>query len=132
MIQEADLARRLLANEAGGGAATALGADAVERVCGTLRHHFEPLIGPLGVRVIARRAITITQPKFPFLAADPVTGGDPYLRGLRESMEGQDSAVAEEAAVSLLANCFGVLLDLLGESITSRYLHEVWPEMDVA
>jgi hypothetical protein len=104
-------------------------ADALDRICRKLHLQLARIIGELGVRLILVRAIKITRAEFPFLAVDPALEDGECLRGLRESLQGQDPAMVSEALTSLLANLLEVLLSLLGKNLIYALLRDSWPEV---
>jgi hypothetical protein len=126
-----DLARLLLAHEAGGDPDPLRTADALERVWRKLNHQIAPVVGELGVRLMMVRAVKITQAQFSFLVADPVSGDDEPLKGLRKSLKDQAPAMATEALASLLANFLEVLTGLLGRRLTHGFLRAAWLDLDL-
>jgi hypothetical protein len=126
-----DTARLLLAYEAGGGSDPSQMASALDGVFRKLHHQLARVVGDLGVRLIARRAVAVTRVEFPFLAADPDPEADEYLKGLRESLRGHEPMIVTEALTALLINLLAVLRGLLGDDLTHVFLRDAWPEVKI-
>ena len=86
------------------------------------------MIGDAGLNAVCARSVHLTQREFSWLApADSAGPRDAPFAHVRLSLEGQDPAVATDAAIAVLAT-FGELLALfIGESLTTRLLREAWP-----
>ncbi len=93
-----------------------------------LAHQLARLIGEAGVRAIHARAVHLTQKEFPWFTAAQPTGNFPLtIQPLLAALEHQQPAVILLTAEALVANFTDLLVTLVGEQLTTRLLHEVWP-----
>jgi hypothetical protein len=113
-----ELARRLLAYEAAGTANA--DAQAVCRVCDKLRRPLTTLAGAAGFRSLLARALTLAKRENPLLAAWEVNSDG--------SLQGLNGEAAQPGAV-LIAQLIGLMITFIGESLTLRLLHDVWPDL---
>src|SRR5713226_8847354 len=121
--------RRVLTKDAGmspdahGVAAAAL--RAYER----LAHELAPLIGEVGLNAVCARSVHLMQREFSWLApADSAGPRDAPFAHVRLSLEGQDPAVATDAAIAVLATLGELVASFIGDSLTTRLLREAWPD----
>ena len=88
-----------------------------------------PLIGQIGVDALSARAVHIAQRDYPWLAARRETE---HVEGsftqVTFSLEGQDPALAREAAAAVLATVTGLLVTFIGEPLTTGLLRKAWPD----
>jgi hypothetical protein len=126
----AQAARRLLAHEAGEGSTSAQVAASAAQACQKLSHHLSRIVGDDGIRALLTRSLTLTKAEFPWLASavSAPPGGSPWAQ-LHTCLEKQAPDVAIDASVSLVATFIGLLGKFIGEGLTLRLLHEVWPEI---
>ena len=123
------MVRRMLDREAGTGASAQVIADAALRLWERLAEQLVPLIGDAGVAAICARSLHLTQRNVPGLApARAPAHGDAPCALLEVSLAQREPAVATDAAVALLATSSELLALFLGESLTTRLLHEAWPD----
>jgi hypothetical protein len=119
----------MLAREAGTGADAPAIAAAARRLAERFAQQLNPLIGDAGVAAICARSLHLAQQNVPGVAA--VRASDhsdgPFVR-LQRSLEQQEPAAATEAAVAMLAAIGELLASFIGESLTTRLLHEAWPD----
>lgn len=93
-----------------------------------LRSHLEILMGKGGVRALLARALVLAAAEILWLRDAQIdANGD--LRGLETRVADLDPAQFLEARVVLLARLLGLLVALIGPSLTSRLIGEVWPEI---
>lgn len=113
-----ELAERLVVFEA---AETISAADAVAtcRVCEKLRRPLSTFTGTAGFSSLLTRSLTLAKREAPALSAVQVNSD-----GSMTGMEGE----AVEASVVLIAHLLGLLTTFIGETLTMRLLHDVWPE----
>lgn len=118
-----DLARLLLAHEAGAG--NGAGAPPVVlRAMDKMRYSLSRLAGVAGFCALMKRALTLAIAQAPTLNAVEIKP-DGSLEGL--------SGVSDEVAGTLLiAQFIDLLTTFIGEHLTLCLLQEVWPELDVA
>ena len=123
-----DLARRLLALEAGRNSSAAR-ADAAAQVIEELRLHLIKLAGVAGFRSLLSRALTLAKAEAPSL----------HIVQIREdgSVEGFDSrelevgAVAGQAGIVLVANLLELLVTFIGTPLTLRLVRDAWPDASI-
>jgi hypothetical protein len=126
----AQVARNVLACEGGEGKSSeqvvAVGAATWTK----LSQHLSSLIGDAGFRVFFDRSLRLTGAKFPWMAtaAKAAAPDHPWIR-LRACLETQDPDVAIEASVALLATFLDLIGIFIGEALTLRILHQIWPEV---
>jgi hypothetical protein len=121
--------RRILAREAGTGANASAIAAAARRLGERFAEELTPLIGDAGVAAICARSLHLTQRNVPGLA--PVRAsdrGDAPIALLQRALEQQEPAAATEAAVAVLATASELLASFIGEGLTTRLLHQAWPD----
>lgn len=93
---------------------------AVSRVCDKLRRPFATLAGIAGFRSLLARALTLAKQESPDL-----TGWEVKSEG---SLQGLNGEAAQSSAV-LIAHLIGLMITFIGESLTLRLLHDVWPDV---
>ena len=123
-----DLARRLLACEAGRGNASEPAESALLRVYEKLRQSLGEFVGVAGFQSLASRALALATPEAPSLSEARVTA-DGSLQGLGE-IETQidiDKDRAGEGGLILIARLLGLLRVFLGEALTFSLLRNAWP-----
>jgi hypothetical protein len=122
-----NLARRLLTYEAVAGSSSEPTESAAFRVCEKLRGPLCSLAGVAGFRSLLSRALTLARAEAPSLNAVQV-GADGSLTGLDELGPQEDKDLSGEGGAILIAQLLGLLLTFIGEGITLRLVHDVWPE----
>ena len=123
-----DFAKRLIAYETNGNKSSETKAAAVFLVGEKLRLHLTALMGNVGFRALLSRALALVNAEIPWLRAVHVKADG--------SLEGLDGLAAQvnpteifEGRVVLLAQLLGLLVTFIGEKLTLRLLHEVWPKV---
>ena len=120
--------RRALAQDAGTNADAHAVAAAAFRAYERLAQELAPLIGDAGLNAVCARSVHLTQREFSWLVpADSAGPRDAPFAHVRLSLEGQDPAVAADAAVAVLATFGELLASFIGDSLTTRLLREAWP-----
>jgi len=115
-----ELARRLLAYETAEAGAAKTDTQAVSRVCDKLRRPLTTLAGIAGFRSLLARALTLAQKESPDIGGWAVKPDG--------SLEGLNGEAAQSGAV-LIAQLIGLMITFIGESLTLRLLHDVWPDV---
>jgi hypothetical protein len=109
--------------------ATVVAAAAV-RLHDRLAERLVPLIGDVGVSALWARSVHLTQREFAWLARTPPSAlEEAPLTALRLCLERQPPSTAMEAAASLLATFYRLLVTLIGNVLTTRLTQEAWPEI---
>ena len=86
-----------------------------------------PIIGPRGVCALYQRSLHVARGDFPWLGPVHATALDSGAFGaLRIALSHQPSTVAADAHNTVLAAFYGLLVNLIGESLTERLLSVVW------
>jgi hypothetical protein len=85
------------------------------------------IVGRDGFNSLYARSIFLSQSKFPWLAASPLSPElDHLFAGLKTSLEGQAPEQAREASSHLLVTFTDILASLIGEQLTLRILRLAW------
>jgi hypothetical protein len=124
-----DLARCLLAYEAGASKTSEPSESATLRVYEKLRQSLSAFAGVAAFESLAFRALTQAKSEAPSLWAAKVAA-DGSLQGLGE-FEPQidmDKERAGEGGIVLIARLLRLLLVFLGEALTLSLLRNVWPD----
>lgn len=119
----------MLAREAGKDATAAGIAAAARGVYERLAAQLTPLIGEVGAAAICARSLHLTERDVRGLATARASAGrDSPFALLQLALEGQEPAVASEAAVAVLAKTCELLASFIGEGLTASLLCEAWPD----
>ncbi len=134
-----DAARRLrrallrsLEHEAGTDQTTSVErAAAAGRLFNGLFERLSPVIGALGVRALALRAVALSKRQFAFLdeRVVPLDRGDGFGEPLRACLQEQEPDVVTEAALTLFATAVNLLVTAIGEQLARSLLKDVWPDI---
>ena len=122
------LALRVLADQAG----PAPGADdfaaATQRAYDDFARVSAQLIGQAGVDALTGRALHLAEQEYPWLVQRRQTerAEGPFAQ-VTVCLKRQDPAVASEAAGTVFAALAGLLVTLIGESLTMQLLRKAWP-----
>ena len=89
--------------------------------------HIISIIGEGGFKSLYARSVHLTQSTFPWLlAANLPLAANHRFAALKESLEGQTTALAHEANQLLLITFTGILASLIGAPLTTRILRSAW------
>jgi hypothetical protein len=123
-----DLARRLLAYEAAMGTLPPLGFPAAFGVCEKLRRPLTALAGTAGFRSLLSRALTLAKRESPALGAIQVKADGSLDSSSENGVVGPSPDKHDpDAEKALVANLLGLLFTFIGEPLTLRLIHDVWP-----
>ncbi|MET0794368.1 MAG: hypothetical protein ABW061_22790 [Polyangiaceae bacterium] len=131
----AQIAQRMLAQEAAGAttpSARALAAGAVQQ---RLHQRLVPLIGVEGVRALFARSVKVTSAEFPELMRLQGLGlGDAanFAKQLIDALQADEGRNAQSAAETLYANFLSLTATLIGERLVLMVLQRSFPTLDVA
>jgi len=125
-----DLARGLVASEAGAGTTSLQTQPATARVYERLRRQLGAPVGVDGFQALASRALALAKSESPRLGVVQITAnGD--LCGLREVESQTDADENGEAGIILIAELLGLFLTFLGETTTLRLIEDLRLQVDV-
>jgi len=114
-----EIAERLLVFETGEQSSSGADAPPVVQVCRKLGLPLSKLIGTTASRALLVRALTLAKREAEVLSPVKVTDDD-GLEGLNGEAEG--------ASTVLVSHLIGLVETFLGEALTLRLLHDVWPD----
>ncbi len=118
-----EIAERLLGYEAGRESPSGANAFPAVYVCQKLGLPLSRLVGENGSRALLTRALTVAKREAEVLG--PVKVADD---GALEGWNGE----AEGASTVLVGHLIGLLETFLGEALTLRLLHYVWPDRTIS
>ncbi len=118
-----EIAERLLGYEAGRESPSGANAFPAVYVCQKLGLPLSRLVGENGSRALLTRALTVAKREAEVLG--PVKVADD---GALEGWNGE----AEGASTALVGHLIGLLETFLGEALTLRLLHYVWPDRTIS
>ena len=104
-------------------------ASASFRVAEKLRPHLANLMGDGGYRALLARALALAGVEVSWLGEVRVKTEGTF-EGLEEARARLDPAELLEGGVVLMAQLLGLLTALVGPSLTSRLVGEVWPKFE--
>ncbi len=125
-----NLARQIVRHEMQGRNGLDEVVAAGEQTWERLRQRLVGLIGTIGFDALASRAVRLAAADVPWLSdvrVDAVTDGG--LGGLRDAVEGRESAEVVEGLMSLLATFLTVLTRLIRFDLVLRLVSEEWIEL---
>ena len=128
--QEREIARWLLAREAGDNQSPGELADGALKVFDRLRVRLSGVIGPIGYGALLRRALYVAQSECSLLArvkAGP-TADNTWLEGLREAIDGHHPDQGRACLVALVANFILLLSRFIGLDFAVEMIRSVWPD----
>jgi hypothetical protein len=126
----AELARWLLAAEAGAHPSPEALAAAGERAYLRLRERLAVLLGATGFDALWARAMHMAQPKF--RSGDGTAAEEsfpPRASGLHTAMRGRDAAVVQHNLVAAFASFITLLFTFIGEELGFRFIRQIWLDL---
>jgi hypothetical protein len=123
-----EVSGRVIDDELGALPAARFG-DAIEHAFVTLYELLSPLVGEVGFQAVLQRALHLTVPKHPWLAAietHRVAGTSPVVSGWGAVFGARQAAEGRECAVHLFAQVLALLCSFIGEELTFRLIGRVW------
>lgn len=127
-LQMRSYAQRLLEYEGGGDETSSKTRPAGFEVCEKLRSHLAALMGVGGVQVLLACALARASTEAPWLRSVRVKA-DGSLAGLEEIQAQLSQGELLEGGTVLLAQLLGLLVAFIGQSLTSRMVCDVWPDL---
>lgn len=124
-----ELARRILAHEAGASPDAATSAAALETACRRLRDHLLDLLGSEGVYALLRRALHLARRQQHLLTDVAVSRESAAcFNNLTESLAESTDQEAAAAAAAVLAHVLDLLVILLGQELGTKPIRKLWPQ----
>jgi hypothetical protein len=121
-------AKRLIAYEARGNGSSETNKSLGFHVAEKLHPYLAALMGSGGFHALLSRSLALATAEVPWLSAVQVKA-DGSLEGL-DKIQGQlDADKFLEGRVVLLAQLLGLLKAFIGELLTLRLIHDVWPKI---
>ena len=100
------------------------------QVCEMLRTHLGTFMGAAGFRELLSCALPRAQAEIPWLGAVHVKA-DGALEGLEELNAKYNPDELSEGGVVLVAQLLGLLEAFIGETLTLRFVREIWPTVPI-
>ena len=120
-----DFAERLLADEAAVATPSQLRVPVAFRVCEKLRRPLSTLAGAVGFHSLLLRALTLAKREVPSLGAVQINADGSLTDGhVEQHLNNHDP----DGGVILVAHLIGLLFTFIGEALTLRLMHDVWPD----
>ena len=126
--QMRDLAARLIRHETVENKASEPHLPAAFHVCEKLRPHLATLMGKAGFRAVLARALAVVSAEVPWLVAVQVNA-EGSLEAWEKAEVPLEPKDRTESGVLLVAQLFGLLIAFIGDNLTIRLVHEVWPHL---
>lgn len=124
-----ELARWLLAAEAGETTSPEEAAAVGERAYLRLRERLAVLLGPTGFDALWARAMHLAQQKFRSGGDAAAEGSLPTRTyGVHAAMRGRDSAAVQHNLVVAFASFITLLFTFIGEELGFRFIRQIWPD----
>jgi hypothetical protein len=126
-----EVAQRVMNAQAAAAPATAAAAaEALQTSCGALYRILETAMGAAGLHALLERSIQITARDYPWIAAvKPGIASDCALAGLTEAAGQRNVDEVTEAYTALLAAIIWLLIRLIGDDLTLRFVRHAWPKV---
>lgn len=118
-----EIAARLLGYEAAKESPSGTDALPAVHVCQKLNLPLSKLVGETGSRALLARALTLAKREAEVLSPVKVTD-----EGALEGWNGK----ADSASTVLVGHLLGLVVTFLGEALTLRLLHDVWPDRTIS
>jgi hypothetical protein len=123
-----DFAKRLIDYEARGSKSLKSATSDAFDVCEKLRPPFVILMGNAGFRALLARALVLAGDEVSWLRAVHVKSNG-ALEGWAEIQPPLSADTFLAGRIELVAQMLGLLVAFIGENLTLRLVHEVWPKM---
>jgi hypothetical protein len=119
-----EFAERLFADEAATASPSKAKMLVAFGVCEKLRRPLTTLAGVIGFHSLLLRALTLAKREAPSLSAVEVTADGSLQDGnVEPNLDNHD-----DGGVLLVAHLLGLLFTFVGETLTLRLVHDVWPD----
>jgi hypothetical protein len=117
-----EFAERLLADEAAGAIPSEADVPVAFRICEKIRRSLTTLAGAAGFHSLLSRALRLAIREAPGLGALQVNAS-----GIIEEVKPNRYNDDAEGQALLVAHLVGLLFTFIGETLTLRLMHDVWP-----
>ena len=125
----AEIARRLVADEAGDSPDAAAVAAAVEEACERLGSDLTRMIGAHGFSALLARALHLATREHPTLAEVTLDAKPGSLGALPQALARATPDEATHAGGAILAHLWTLLVLLLGEELGMQPVYKLWPHL---
>ncbi len=119
-----------LTHQAVNGAEASTIAASITSTWRQIEQALRPILGARGVDALFKRALFLTKDRFPWLdeafAAVEASGGHGALDILGLALSRQSAATAAAGGGAFLSTFHGVLVSMIGATLTERLLQSVW------
>lgn len=124
-------AHRLLLEHADPDTSAELVAQGARVVFETLCRRLATFVGDSGVAAVLDRSSKEASAALGWNGSPPAAARrwPEQIEGLVDRLRGRDAADAREGAVRILATFLGMVSTFIGAALTSRLLHDLWPEI---
>ena len=124
--------QRLLWEKAGGPDADSSAiAEAADLTCRRAASELAKVIGVGGVSALYSRSLRITESRFPWLTtAGGPAPADAQFPNLKATLARRNPAEAIDASTALLVTFAELLVNLIGEAVSTRLLNAAWASGD--
>jgi hypothetical protein len=120
------LAQRLIDEEARTGAAGESAGRTAFRVCERLRSALSVLMGAAGFRSLVARALNLSRADAAWLAGVQIKADGSFQFSDAAAAE-LDTPAGAWGGLALVSQLTGLLIIFIGEALTLRLLHDIWP-----
>ena len=103
------------------------GARPALRVCDKLRLPLNILVGAVGYRSLLTRALMLAKSETSWFDGSTVDAGG-SITPSAEAAATLESAEGAQAGAAVVAHLIGLLISIIGESLTVRLLQDIWPK----
>jgi hypothetical protein len=109
------------------------GPEAAQRACLKFGQRLGMLFTPVGSAALVSRAIHLARTNFPsFTEQRTARTVEILTQRLRASGIGGTSNSADVGLSAVFATLIALVMSFIGEDLTMRLLHDVWPELPMA
>lgn len=100
------------------------------RVLAKMRDHLSRWFGAEGFEALTGRALTRTQPQYPFLTdVLSVSSTDGRtIASVSHALPGEDIVTLTEGLIALIAAIIAQISRLLGEDMAAHFVEQIWPD----
>lgn len=104
---------------------------AAERACRKLSARLAMLVSVEGYRALLARAVHLAAPEYPFLDGLKEPSANGACLGEPSSTDGIDPSTIRDGLTAVLAGTIGLSVTFIGEELTLRAVHDIWPDAPV-